>query len=144
MTRLLSTLLLPLTYLLLSSAPVYSQSRPSNVSICDYYTSALFGNTNSSNEYTLLTVLVNTAVIGNYSESKTGQSVPGILAQGTVNGNTVNLLPYFTGANATTNVGASGSYNVSGSNSKAGKVNFLDGGGRLYIITHQLYNIYHH
>lgn len=39
--------------------------RPSNVSICDYYTTALLKNNTSQNQYTLLTLLVNTAVIGN-------------------------------------------------------------------------------
>lgn len=39
--------------------------RPSDVSICDYYTKALLKNVTASNEYTLLTLLVNTVVIGN-------------------------------------------------------------------------------
>lgn len=39
--------------------------RPSNVSICDYYTTALLTNNTAENQYTLLTLLVNTVVIGN-------------------------------------------------------------------------------
>jgi hypothetical protein len=39
--------------------------RPSNVSICDYYTTALLMNNTAENQYTVLTLLVNTAVIGN-------------------------------------------------------------------------------
>ena len=39
--------------------------RPSNVSICDYYTTALLKNNTALNQKTLLTLVVNTAVIGN-------------------------------------------------------------------------------
>ena len=39
--------------------------RPSNMSICDYYTTALLINNTAANQYALLTVLVNTVVIGN-------------------------------------------------------------------------------
>ena len=74
-------------------------------------------NNTAANQYTLLTLLVNTVVIGNYTQPNTGVAVPGILANGTYNGTAVNLLPYFTGALNTTNRG--GSSGVS--------VNFLDG-----------------
>ena len=36
--------------------------RPSNESICDYYTTALLKVNNGTNQYTLLTLLVNTVV----------------------------------------------------------------------------------
>ena len=39
--------------------------RPANMSICDYYTTALLMNNSAANAYTLLTLVVNTAVIGN-------------------------------------------------------------------------------
>lgn len=39
--------------------------RPSNTSICDYYTTALLKNNTAANQKTLLTLVVNTAVIGN-------------------------------------------------------------------------------
>jgi hypothetical protein len=94
--------------------------RPSNVSICDYYTTALLKENNATNQLTLLTLLVNTAVIGNYTQPNVGVAVPGILnPKGSYNGTPVNLVPYFSGALASTNNG--GSSGVS--------VNFLDGGG---------------
>jgi hypothetical protein len=94
--------------------------RPSNVSICDYYTTALLKENTAANQLTLLTLLVNTAVIGNYTQPNVGVAVPGILnPNGTYNGTAVNLVPYFSGALASTNQG--GSVGVS--------VNFLDGGG---------------
>jgi hypothetical protein len=110
--------------------------RPTNTSICDYYTTALLKNNTAANQMTLLTLVVNTAVIGNcksapssacglHSPSPTdtkpnvGISVPGILAPGTFNGVAVNLAPYFTGALASTNTGGL----------MGASVNFLDGGG---------------
>lgn len=101
-----------------AAAPVLAQ-RPTNTSICDYYTPALLGNNSAANQYTVLTLIVNTAVIGNYSTVNVGVSVPGILAKGTYNGTEVNLLPYFTGGLASSNRG--GSSGVS--------INFLDDGG---------------
>jgi hypothetical protein len=38
---------------------------PTNTSICDYYTTALLKNNTAANQKTLLTLVVNTAVIGN-------------------------------------------------------------------------------
>jgi hypothetical protein len=91
--------------------------RPSDVSICDYYTKALLKDDTPANQYTLLTLLVNTVVIGNYTTPNVGVSVPGILAPATYMGEQVNLLPYFNGC-LYTNV-----------NNVPSSVNFLDGGG---------------
>jgi hypothetical protein len=44
---------------------VDAAGRPADMSICDYYTGALLKNVTAANEYTLLTLLVNTVVIGN-------------------------------------------------------------------------------
>jgi len=92
--------------------------RPSSTPICDYYTTALLKDNTAKNQYTLLTLLVNTAVIGNYTQPNVGVMVPGILAPGQYNGTDVNLLPYFDGGLKSTNI-----------NEKAGVSNFLDGGG---------------
>jgi hypothetical protein len=92
--------------------------RPEGTSICDYYTTALLKENNATNQYTLLTLVVNTAVIGNYTEPNVGIKVDGILAPGEFNGTEVNLMPYFNGGLASTNRG-----------DKAVAVNFLDDGG---------------
>lgn len=97
--------------------PVLAQ-RPANESICSYYTTALLTNNTGANQYTLLTLLVNTAVIGNYTTPNVGIKVPGILTPGTYNGTAVNLLPYFDGALKSTN-----------NDGTPVAVNFLDGGG---------------
>lgn len=53
------------------ASTVLAQGRPSNVSICDYYTTALLKNNTAANQKTLLTLVVNTAVIGNCKSSHT-------------------------------------------------------------------------
>jgi len=84
----------------------------------DYYTTALLKDNNATNQYTLLTLLVNTAVIGNYTQPN-HNAVPGILnPNATFNGSSVNLAKYFDGALKSTNDNGQGS-----------AVNFLDGGG---------------
>ncbi|KAI1121287.1 hypothetical protein F5Y10DRAFT_104477 [Nemania abortiva] len=93
--------------------------RPENTPICDYYTTALLKNNTADNQATLLTLVVNTVVIGNYTQPNVGIKVAGILAPGQYNGTDVNLLPYFTGELASSNRG--GDHGVS--------VNFLDDGG---------------
>lgn len=92
--------------------------RPEGTSICDYYTTALLKENNATNQYTLLTLLVNTAVVGNYTKPNVGIRVDGILAPGEFNGTKVNLLPYFNGGLASSNRG-----------DKAVAINFLDDGG---------------
>jgi len=94
-----------------------SAQRPANESICDYYTTALLKENNSTNQLTVLTLIVNTALIGNYSTINVGIPVTGILAPGKYNGTDVNLLPYFDGSLVSTNRGS------------AKAVNFLDDGG---------------
>ncbi|KZP26127.1 hypothetical protein FIBSPDRAFT_782345 [Athelia psychrophila] len=103
---------------LVAAATSTAAQRPTNTSICDYYTTALLTTNNATNQYTLLTLLVNTAVIGNYTQPN-HNAVPGILsANGTFNGTPVNLAPYFSGGLESTNV-----------NGAASAVNFLDDGG---------------
>jgi hypothetical protein len=93
--------------------------RPSNVSICDYYTTALLKTNNATTQMTVLTLVVNTAVIGNYTQPNVGIAVPGILANGTYKGTSVSLLKYFDGSLMSSNRG--GSSGVA--------INFLDDGG---------------
>ena len=96
--------------------------RPENISICDFYTPALFGENSAANQYKLLTYLVNTVVIGSYNNSNAKAAdvkVPGILTPGEFNGTKVNLLPYFNGGLKSTNRGDTAGV----------AVNFLDDGG---------------
>ncbi|KAK2602293.1 hypothetical protein N8I77_008840 [Diaporthe amygdali] len=103
----------------LTATSVVSAQRPTDTSICDYYTTALLKENTAANQLTVLTLLVNTVVIGNYTTPNVGVVVPGILAPGTFDGKDVNLLPYFDGSLASSNRG--GSSGVA--------INNLDGGG---------------
>lgn len=87
-------------------------------SICDKYTTALFKENTGANQETLLTIVVNTAVIGNYTAGAKN-AVAGILAPGYYEGVYVQLLPYFDGALLSTNNGGNCGQST----------NFLDGGG---------------
>jgi hypothetical protein len=100
-------------------AGVVLAQRPSDVSICDYYTGALLKENNATNQMTLVTLVVNTAVIGNYTKPNVGIMVPGILGRGMFNGVEVDLLKYFDGALLSTNDGSSAGVSM----------NFLDDGG---------------
>lgn len=51
--------------LALAAASAVGAQRPNDTSICDYYTTALLKNNTAENQYTVLTLVVNTAVIGN-------------------------------------------------------------------------------
>ena len=105
--------------LLLTALPLLTLAqRPIDTSICDYYTTALLSDNSPATQYAVLHLLVNTAVIGNYTQPNVGIAVPGILAPGTFNGEAVNLLPYF-----------SGCLNSSNRNDMPAVRNFLDGGG---------------
>ena len=92
--------------------------RPSSTPICDYYTTALLKENNATNQMKLVTLVVNTAVIGNYTMPNVGIKVDGILAKGKYNDTEVNLAPYFSGALVSTN-----------RDGKRTIVNFLDDGG---------------
>lgn len=88
---------------------------------------ALLKDNTPANQYKLLTLLVNTVAIGNYTQPNVGVKVPGILAPGNVNGTAVNLAPYFTGALKSSN-----------RNGVATSVNFLDGGGATPLMKNEM------
>ncbi|KAL7930668.1 hypothetical protein V8C35DRAFT_311910 [Trichoderma chlorosporum] len=107
------------TLLIFTIATVNAQ-RPVDVSMCDYYTKTLLGKENTpENQLLLVTLLVNTVILGNYTTPNIGIVVPGLFTPGEVDGENVDLLPYFTGEYATTNRGEC----------RGEPVNFLDGGG---------------
>lgn len=97
--------------------------RPKNTTICDFYTTALLKENNATNQYTLLNLLVNTAIIGNYTKPNVGIKVNGILALGEFNDTKVNLLPYFNGGLASSN-----------RKDEAVALNFLDDGGAVPLM----------
>lgn len=111
-------LLLATALLLAPSAARLHGESIQSVSICDKYTTALLKDNTAANQKLLLTLIVNTVVIGNYTQPNVGITVPGILAAGTFNGQPVNLLQYFDAQGPTTNVNGIPTHQ-----------SFLDGGG---------------
>lgn len=80
----------------------------------------------AENQKTVLTLVVNTAIIGNYTSNPGSLvAVPGILAPGTGDFEGVNLGPYFAGGLTSSNPAFHG-YTENG---MGVAVNFLDGGG---------------
>lgn len=108
------------TPLMLAAATAVTAQRPMNMSVCDYYTMALFKDESAAHQYGLVSAVVNRAVIGNTTANP---NLTGIVAPyAYYMGQYVNLLQYFDGAQNSTNRG--GSMGVGG-------VNFLDGGGAM-------------
>jgi hypothetical protein len=62
-------------------------------SLCDKYTTALLKNNTAENQLTVITLVVNTALIGNYTNpaGPAKNAVTGILANGTYMGTPVSL-----------------------------------------------------
>lgn len=58
------------------------QSGPTQPSLCDKYSTALFNSTEAKDQLTLLTALVNTALIGSFSPLGDKNDVTGILNDG--------------------------------------------------------------
>jgi len=85
-------------------SPIFAQ-RHQNTSICDYYTPSILGSNTASNQALLITLLVNTFVIGNYTTPNTGVLVPGFASPVVYNGTDLMLINYFTGALNSTNLG---------------------------------------
>lgn len=95
-------------------------NRPENTTICDYYTPLITGRENSpSSQQELMLTITHTFILGNYTQPNVGIPVAGIAAPGTFDGHDVNMLPYFVGGYASTNLG--------GPNGEV--KNFLDDGG---------------
>ena len=106
--------------LFISTLVAFLSAAVAQATICDTYTTALFTNNNSTNQLTLITMVVNLAVLGDPA-----LNVPGILAsQG-------GLAPIFAGAGPTTNRGG-----------VAVTINFLDGASNQRVLLEHLYQFF--
>ncbi|OBT51651.1 hypothetical protein VE04_07923 [Pseudogymnoascus sp. 24MN13] len=101
--------------------------RPSNSSICDYYTEVKYGSASDANQLKMMQGIVSLAFGGPAAASIEAGSVPdgltGILNPGVHDGVPVNLLPFFNGSIASTNL-----------NNQAVGINWLDDGGILPLV----------
>jgi hypothetical protein len=94
--------------------------RPSTISICDYYTQVAYGSASEANQLKLVQRIVALAFAGPKSipSKKVPKELTGILNPGVQGGQRVDLLPYFNGTFASTNL-----------NNQPVGVNWLDDGG---------------
>ena len=100
-----------------SPSPSSSLVRPLNVPICDFYTQALLNENSEANQKKFISLFVGTIFAGNFTATANNLPVSGVLVPSVFMGEAVDLRPFFTGANPTTNA-----------NGQASSVNFLDGG----------------
>ena len=73
------------------------------VSICNTYTTSILGSNAPETQHLLMTLFVNTALVGNYTTPNTGVAVNGIMWPGEWKGQPVNLMPWFNGDLASSN-----------------------------------------
>lgn len=104
-TAMITDIILPALF------PLALCQRPSNISICDFYTVKRFSENNSTNQYDFVSLLTNTAIIGTYT-TPSEFHVPGALAPGDFNGTHIDLMPYFNGSMSSTNRGGKSGVSV--------------------------------
>jgi len=90
-------------------------------SICDKYTISLLGENTLANQALLMTIFVNTGMVGNYTTPNIGISVPGVIWPSVWQRKPINQMPYFNGELASSNLEVDLGHGVA--------VNWLDGGG---------------
>ena len=80
--------------------------RPSTISICDYYTQVEYGSATEENQFKLVQGIVALAFAGPKSipSKKVPKELTGILNPGVQGGQRVDLLPFFNGTLASTNL----------------------------------------
>jgi hypothetical protein len=119
------------SYVLLLFSPGVLAQRPSNATLCDYYTIQLLGVNTTASQFTLIQNIISLAFAGGSGVPNASSEITGIFNPGTViNPNTgttipVDLLPWFNGSIDSTNV-----------NDAPATVNWLDGGGKTPLLNY--------
>lgn len=72
-------------------------------SICNKYTTSILGSNEAVDQQLLVTLFVNTALVGNYTTPNVGVAVNGIIWPGEWDGEPVELMPWFNGELASSN-----------------------------------------
>jgi hypothetical protein len=91
-------------------------------SMCDKYTTQILGSNEPTNQRLLMSLFVNTALVGNYTTPNVGIAVNGIMWPGSWKGEPVDLMPWFNGELASSNP-------CPDDCGQGVSVNWLDGGG---------------
>lgn len=103
--------------LLLISGSGFAQ-RPNSASLCDYYAQARYGANNSDTQLKFIQNVVCLAFEGGSRLNNVSSDQTGILRPGKFGGSNIDLMQYFNGSRASTNV-----------NNAAIGINWLDQGG---------------
>jgi hypothetical protein len=90
--------------------------------MCDKYTTQILGSNEPTNQRLLMSLFVNTALVGNYTTPNVGIAVNGIMWPGSWKGEPVDLMPWFNGELASSNP-------CPDDCGQGVSVNWLDGGG---------------
>jgi hypothetical protein len=106
--------------------PEHDKSKPhsdiTQILLCDKYIDSILGSNTPANQRLLMTLFVNTALVGNYTTPNTGVRVNGIIWPGHWKGEPVDLMSWFNGELASSNpYPEDPGHGIS--------VNWLDGGG---------------
>lgn len=99
----------------------YNQGYQNGVSICDKYAASILGANTFANQQLLMTLFVNTGMVGNYSEYNVGIPVNGVIWPGEFQGRPVNQMGYFNSALASSNLAVDRGHGIA--------INWFDGGG---------------
>ncbi|KAI0192512.1 hypothetical protein F4808DRAFT_365305 [Astrocystis sublimbata] len=92
--------------------------RPPSASICDYYAMERYGTNSSDAQFKLMEHIVALAFGGGAALSHAAVDIKGILNLASYGGTIINLIPWFDGSKATTNL-----------NDQAVGIDWLDNGG---------------
>jgi hypothetical protein len=95
-----------------------SAQRPNSASVCDYYAQQRFGANSSEAQLKFMQNVVCLAFEGGTTLSNVSTDLTGILRPGKFKGSDINLISYFNGTRASTNV-----------NNAAIGINWMDQGG---------------
>jgi hypothetical protein len=95
-----------------------SAQRPESASVCDYYAQQRFGANSSESQLRFMQNVVCLAFEGGSTLPNVSSDLTGILQPGKFKGNNIDLMSYFNGTRASTNV-----------NNAAIGINWLDQGG---------------
>lgn len=108
----------PLLIALLGLLGYADADRPANASTCDYYAEVKYGANNSHTQFQLIQGIVGLAFGGAFNLSNVSSQLTGVLNPGTFSGEQINLLPWFDGTKASSNL-----------DNEPTSIDWLDGGG---------------
>ncbi|KAH3952149.1 hypothetical protein HBH98_068880 [Parastagonospora nodorum] len=126
------------------SLRLVSAQRPESASVCDYYAQQRFGTNSSESQLRFMQNVVCLAFEGGSTLPNISSDLTGILRPGKFKGNNIDLMPYFNGSRASTNVNnAAIGINWLDQGGPAPLASFLEGGDSQTLVLANTSNQYH-